>query len=199
MLTNKKKYDIIQLRTKEGKCFEMDEEKLFEENMNLVPYVLLEVLHLDTKEFDFEDLLQEGYILLWKAVKTYNQEKYPAFSTYACCCIRNRMINYLNSPRRTFHRNQYLMDISLDKKLKKEERIVFHDIINPKEERDLNLYVAIKDVLNSLDKNNIKTKILFDKMAGYTRQEIAKKYNMSHNTVNVYLGQVRKEVKYLLS
>ena len=42
---------------------------MFEENMNLVPYVIKDILHVDIKEFDFEDLLQEGYINLWKAVQ----------------------------------------------------------------------------------------------------------------------------------
>lgn len=173
----------------------MEKEKMFEENMNLVPYVIKDILHVDMKEFDFEDLLQEGYIDLWKAVQTYNNENKSSFSTYACCCIRNKLINYLNTPRRNYYREQYLLDLSLDKEVNEKNHIEFHDITNVKEERDLNLYITLKDILNSLDKNDIKTKILFDKMEGYTRKEIAKKYGLSFNTVNVYLSAIRKEIK----
>ena len=173
----------------------MNKEKMFEENMNLVPYVIKEMLHIDMKEFDYEDLLQEGYICLWNAIKTYDKNNKSSFSNYACCCIKNRLVNYLNKPRRVYHREQYLLDLSLDKEVDEKNHIAFHEVMGVKQERDLNLYIALKDVLKSLDKNDIKTKILFDKIKGYTRKEIAQKYNMSFNTVNAYLSKIRKEIK----
>ena len=39
-----------------------------------------------------EDMIQEGYIGLYKAVKSYNQEKQNSFKTFAGLCIERQMI-----------------------------------------------------------------------------------------------------------
>ncbi|MGN1114424.1 MAG: sigma-70 family RNA polymerase sigma factor [Oscillospiraceae bacterium] len=40
-----------------------------------------------------DDLIQEGFIGLMNAVKTYDSQKNSKFSTYAYVCIRNKMIS----------------------------------------------------------------------------------------------------------
>lgn len=41
---------------------------------------------------EYEDLLQEGYIALFAAARSYNKEIKASFKTYADVCVRNRMI-----------------------------------------------------------------------------------------------------------
>ena len=53
--------------------------------------------------FDFEDAVQEGYIGLFFAVKTYSVEKGATFSTYANTCIRNAVLGAVRSARRKKH------------------------------------------------------------------------------------------------
>ena len=46
---------------------------------------------------DTDDLVQEGMLALWKAVREYSPQKNAGFSTYASRCIRNKMIDALRS------------------------------------------------------------------------------------------------------
>lgn len=52
-----------------------------------------------------DDMLQEGYIGLYKAVKSYNQEKQNSFKTFAGLCIERQMITAvkIQIDKNTFH------------------------------------------------------------------------------------------------
>ena len=49
------------------------------------------------------DMLQEGYIGLYKAVKSYNQEKQNSFKTFAGLCIERQMITAVKNSNRQKH------------------------------------------------------------------------------------------------
>ena len=69
----------------------MNEDKLIEDNMKLVYYVVNK--YYPSYMYD-EDVIQEGMLGLCQAAKTYDPEK-TKFSTYACICIKNRLKYYL--------------------------------------------------------------------------------------------------------
>ena len=48
-------------------------------------------------------MLQEGYIGLYKAVKSYNQEKQNSFKTFAGLCIERQMITAVKNSNRQKH------------------------------------------------------------------------------------------------
>lgn len=50
-----------------------------------------------------DDMLQEGYIGLYKAVKSYNQEKQNSFKTFAGLCIERQMITAVKNSNRQKH------------------------------------------------------------------------------------------------
>lgn len=50
-----------------------------------------------------EDMLQEGYIGLYKAVKSYNSEKQNSFKTFAGLCIERQMITAVKNSNRQKH------------------------------------------------------------------------------------------------
>ena len=50
-----------------------------------------------------EDMLQEGYIGLYKAVKSYNSEKHNSFKTFAGLCIERQMITAVKNANRQKH------------------------------------------------------------------------------------------------
>ncbi len=70
-----------------------DIERIFTENKNLVYLVVNK--RFPTFIHD-DDVIQSGYIGLWKAITTYDDKKY-AFSTYAYHCIYNEIGMYLRS------------------------------------------------------------------------------------------------------
>lgn len=50
-----------------------------------------------------EDILQEGYIGLYKAVKSYNLDKQNSFKTFAGLCIERQMITAVKNSNRQKH------------------------------------------------------------------------------------------------
>ena len=50
-----------------------------------------------------DDMLQEGYIGLYKVVKSYNQEKQNSFKTFAGLCIERQMITAVKNSNRQKH------------------------------------------------------------------------------------------------
>ena len=50
-----------------------------------------------------DDMVQEGYIGLYKAVKSYNQEKQNSFKTFAGLCIERQMITAVKNSNRQKH------------------------------------------------------------------------------------------------
>lgn len=62
-------------------------EKLFLDNMKLVPYI---ANRMDIKVTD--DVIQDGYIGLWKAALWYDDSRSQKFATYAVPAIRNSII-----------------------------------------------------------------------------------------------------------
>ena len=50
-----------------------------------------------------DDMLQEGYIGLYKAVKSYNQEKQNSFKPFAGLCIERQMITAVKNSNRQKH------------------------------------------------------------------------------------------------
>lgn len=50
-----------------------------------------------------EDMLQEGYIGLYKAVKSYNSDKQNSFKTFAGLCIERQMITAVKNSNRQKH------------------------------------------------------------------------------------------------
>ena len=47
-----------------------------------------------------EDILQEGYIGLYKAIKSYNNEKQNSFKTFATICIERQLITAVKNSNR---------------------------------------------------------------------------------------------------
>lgn len=67
----------------------------FEDHMKLVYYIVHKYRIIPPAEYD--DMVQEAFIGLWKAVKTFKPEKNYAFATYASRCIYNQINMYLRT------------------------------------------------------------------------------------------------------
>ena len=73
----------------------MTREELFEQNQKLVPHIICHELRLNEKEFDYEDLMQEGYLALYKAASKFQEGRGTTFATYAYTCVRNSLLDYI--------------------------------------------------------------------------------------------------------
>lgn len=147
-----------------------------------------------------EDMLQEGYIGLYKAVKSYDQEKQNSFKTFAGLCIERQMITAVKNSNRQKHiplnsslslnagayeedNETQVMDI-LDTRKTGEDPL---DIITQKEYFTF-VEKAINDTLSDFEK-----KVLKHYRNGESYAEIATKLDSKVKSVDTAIQRIRKK------
>lgn len=147
-----------------------------------------------------DDMLQEGYIGLYKAVKSYDQEKQNSFKTFAGLCIERQMITAVKNSNRQKHiplnsslslnseaydenDNTEMMEI-LDTRKTGEDPL---DIITQREYFTV-VEKAIDDSLSEFEK-----KVLVHYKNGESYAEIAKKLQSKVKSVDTAIQRIRKK------
>ncbi len=153
---------------------------------------------------DHEDIVQEGMIGLYKAIRDYRPEKLSSFRAFAELCITRQIITAIKTATRQKHipLNSY---ISLNKPLYDEESdrtlmdvIMEGRISNPEEiiinrEDLININDRIKEVLSSLEQA-----VLNAYLDGKSYQEIAESLGRHVKSIDNALQRVKRKLeKYL--
>ena len=153
---------------------------------------------------DHEDIVQEGMIGLYKAIRDYRPEKLSSFRAFAELCITRQIITAIKTATRQKHipLNSY---ISLNKPLYDEESdrtlmdiIMEGRISNPEEiiinrEDLININDRIKDVLSGLEQD-----VLNAYLDGKSYQEIAESLGRHVKSIDNALQRVKRKLeKYL--
>ncbi len=153
---------------------------------------------------DHEDIVQEGMIGLYKAIRDYRPDKLSSFRAFAELCITRQIITAIKTATRQKHipLNSY---ISLNKPLYDEESDrTLMDVImegrtsNPEEiiinrEDLLNINDKIKEVLSGLEQD-----VLNAYLDGKSYQEIAESLGRHVKSIDNALQRVKRKLeKYL--
>lgn len=153
---------------------------------------------------DHEDIVQEGMIGLYKAIRDYKQDKLSSFRAFAELCITRQIITAIKTATRQKHipLNSY---VSLNKPLYDEEsdRTLLDVIIegratNPEEliigQEDLRtIHHKIGEVLSSLEQD-----VLTAYLDGKSYQEIADNLGRHVKSIDNALQRVKRKLeKYL--
>ena len=153
---------------------------------------------------DHEDIVQEGMIGLYKAIRDYRPDKLSSFRAFAELCITRQIITAIKTATRQKHSplNSY---VSLNKPLYDEEsdRTLLDVIIegratNPEEliigQEDLrNIHHKIGEVLSPLEQE-----VLSDYLDGKSYQEIADNLGRHVKSIDNALQRVKRKLeKYL--
>ena len=153
---------------------------------------------------DHEDIVQEGMIGLYKAIRDYRPEKLSSFHAFAELCITRQIITAIKTATRQKHipLNSY---ISLNKPLFDEESdrtlldvIMEGKVSNPEEiiinrEDLINIHVKINDVLSGLEQD-----VLNAYLDGKSYQEIADALGRHVKSIDNALQRVKHKLeKYL--
>lgn len=169
----------------------MTREELFEQNQKLVPYIMSNELHIDQKEFDYEDLMQEGYIILWEATGKYDESRGKSFSTFACNCIINRLLKRLSKPERKRHKRFYYDEsVALDRMID-DNTPVYALTADTSRDYDKELWSTLCELRNDTIPSILLWEHLYE---GYTCAELAKKHNLKYGTVANYINQEKKRL-----
>lgn len=146
-----------------------------------------------------EDIIQEGLIGLFKAVKSYNPEKQNSFKTFANLCIERQLITAIKSSNRQKHMplNSYL---SLNTTAYEEDEDsslleVFdaHQMEDPLETITKREYY--QTVENAIDKSlsEFEKQVLNRYMQGESYVQIAEKLDTPVKSIDNAIQRIRKK------
>ena len=146
---------------------------------------------------DKDDVIQEGMIGLYKAIREFDGEKSPSFKPFAELCVVRGMISAIKATQRQKHRPLYQY-ISLDNEEYGESAVFAigggdpEDIFIGKESKSF-LENAIEQKLTPLEKSVLK---FFLEGRSYT--EIAEITGRDEKSVDNSLQRLRRKVSKLL-
>lgn len=155
---------------------------------------------------DREDIIQEGMIGLYKAIRDYSPEAGSSFKSFADLCITRQIITAIKTATRQKHRplNSY---ISLNKPAYDEdnEKDLIDSIIEKQhfdpEEIMINrerIVLIEKELSKNLSK--YETDVLKGYLGGKTYQEIAVKLGKTEKSIDNALQRIKKKIeKFIVS
>lgn len=155
---------------------------------------------------DSEDIIQEGMIGLYKAVRDFNREKNASFRSFAELCVNRQMITAIKAATRQKHQplNSY---ISLNKPVYEEEsERTYMDFLQSSSSALLNPEVLLigqenKNFLeNQMVKNlsNFETRVLVLYLQGRSYFEIARVLDKPEKSIDNALQRVKKKLEKFL-
>ena len=148
-----------------------------------------------------EDIVQEGLIGLYKAIKSFQPDKQNSFKNFASICIDRQLITAIKTSNRQKHipLNSY---ISLNKEAYENDEESSSDLIeilNAKTVEDpldtLTKKEYYKSVENTIDKSlsNFEKKVLNCYIQGESYVEIAQKLDTPVKSIDNAIQRIRKK------
>lgn len=129
---------------------------------------------------DSEDLMQEGMIGLFKAIRDYNEERNCSFHTFAVLCVKRQLLTAVTSSNRKKHHplNHYISFYSQDEETKS----------------------SVMDILAAEENSNPESNLLMQEQMGglvYKMDTLLSKYE--RNVLELYLdglsyGRIAEEL-----
>ena len=192
---------------------EMSDENLLKEisqNQNNMAFDCLverykDVVSIKANKFfmigsEKEDILQEGYIGLYKAVKSFDQEKQNSFKTFAGLCIERQMITAVKNSNRQKH-IPLNSSLSLNAEAYNEDTdIQIIDVLDTRKTgEDPQDIIAKKEYFSVIEKeinNNLsdfERKVLNHYKNGESYAEIAQKLESKVKSVDTAIQRIRKK------
>jgi len=153
---------------------------------------------------DKDDIIQEGMIGLFKAVKCYKADQSTCFKAFADMCIRRQIITAIKTATRQKHipLNTY---ISLNKPVYEEDAdrtvvdlLDYQAVLNPEDiiigkEQLKNMEKKIVHMLSAFEMRVLRLYLL-----GRTYQDIARIVNKSVKSIDNALQRVKRKLEYSL-
>lgn len=153
---------------------------------------------------DEDDIIQEGLIGLYNAVKKFNGDKFPFFSVFAGICIKRKILTAVKEASRKKHSplNSY---VSLDNNnFDDESDTNLLDVLAFDELRNPEAILIDRENVNGMEYKISKSlsefelEVLFEYLDGSSYQEIAEKLNKDIKAVDNAIQRIKKKLRHLL-
>lgn len=148
---------------------------------------------------EVEDLMQEGMIGLFSAIRSYDLGSKAKFSTFATTCIRNRVNTFIKTNNREKHipLNTYISIYSGEDE--EDEVPIYEQLIDesPGPEEEVIESERFREMYAELDKRLSPVEGTVAKLyiSGKSRAEIAEAIGKDEKSVNNALTRIRNKLK----
>lgn len=159
------------------------------------------VKYVESKGYDYNDLIQEGMIGLSKAIKDFSEQKDVQFTTFANICIERQIFSFMRNISAGRHKilndslsfdtttNSYgkpLINLLDDKNINPETTF-----IESEEKEDL--YNEIVSVLNEKE-----IEVFELRSKGFSYKEISSLLNITEKSVGKYIEKIKNKINKML-
>ena len=150
---------------------------------------------------DMDDIIQEGMIGLYKAIRDYDRDKLTSFKSFAEICVTRQIITAIKSATRQKHipLNSY---VSLNKPLFEEEseRTLLDMITGNKTTDPMDLFIGREDMDQMETRigeilSELEREVLLSYIDGKTYQEIAVDLNRHVKSIDNALQRVKRKLE----
>lgn len=155
---------------------------------------------------DSDDLIQEGMIGLFKAVRDYDSAQEASFGTFAQICVTRQLYSAIRASRRKKHLplNSYisLYDNEEISEEKESELIQIQNVASTNNPEDLVIHKESQDsFMNELEGNlsELERKVLYLHLLGTDYRTIAKLLGKSPKAVDNALQRIKTKAEELLT
>ncbi|MCI8608481.1 MAG: RNA polymerase sporulation sigma factor SigH [Firmicutes bacterium] len=149
---------------------------------------------------DNEDVVQEGMIGLFKAIRGYDGKKEASFKTYAQVCIDSQIITAIKRANRLKH--QPLNEsISISKEVDEEDKdATLADVLRDAHGNEPEEQMLVKEVVQFLQEydnglfSDFEWSVWMEKLKGKDYVEIAHILNKSPKSIDNALQRIKKKI-----
>lgn len=153
---------------------------------------------------DNEDVIQEGMIGIYKAIRDYDCEKDATFKTFAELCITRQIISATKKANRLKHKplNQYVSLSAEDDELEGGNELSNMLAANSIDEPE-SIYV-IKEIIECITENDkglfspLESQVLEEKIKGNSYTNIAKLLGKEPKAIDNALQRIKKKIDDVL-
>lgn len=153
---------------------------------------------------DDEDIVQEGMIGLFKAIRQYDPEKQASFGTFAGICITRQIITAIRSADREKHK-ALNTSVSLNDPVEQDiGSIRLEDTLRTDTAENPETLLVMKDVVDYILNNgdnifsDLEMQVLGEVLQGRDYEKIAEKLGKNNKSIDNAMQRARKKIiRYL--
>lgn len=153
---------------------------------------------------DSEDIVQEGMIGIFKAIRSFEQEKDASFRTFAEICINRQIITAIKRAGRMKH-SPLNTSVSLNKPINKDElETTLEETLSSKVETDPEKILIIKEDLDYIEEkgaeifSDLELRVWNEYLYGRTYSEIAAATGKTPKAIDNAIQRTKRKLESLI-
>lgn len=166
---------------------------LVEENISVIDTVIFSRIIYDNNSYglEYDDIFQEGALLLCKAAMKYDNQKNCSFKAFAYIVIWNGLISYckkINKKKKDY--------IKYTEGLKATDITLSYDAFQKEKIIEIEVLLFLENLKKQYSGTvALGIEALIWKVKGLTGSEIADKYNVKPNLVGAWISRALKKLR----